>query len=264
EDQRVAEAALAAFEDRERDRRDRGRQEQRAREVGPGVLGLLAAGVGQDLAAPEVGEGADGEVDVEGPAPARAGDERGAQRRAGPDRERADAAPERDHLAAPLARDRIEEQADRSRKQEGGAGALERPPRDQQRDAGREAAKGRAEEKAGEAGEEDTAEAEAVAAPAADDEERAEDDRVGGHDPGEVGAAGLRKGLRHRRERHVDDREIERDQEGPERRHGEHIPTLLHATHYRAVDFMMQLTILAVWSGRASRRCAARLRSVWR
>src|SRR5262249_8945872 len=154
EDQRVAEAALAALGDGERERRDGERQEQRPADVGPRVLGLGAAAVGQDLAAPEVGERADGEGDVEDPAPARAGDEGRAQGRAGRDRERADAAPERDHLAPSLAGDRLEEEADGGRQQERGAGALQRPTRDQERDAGGEAGQGRAEEEAAEAGEE--------------------------------------------------------------------------------------------------------------
>ena len=102
-----------------------------------------------------------------------------------------------------------EQQAERGRHEQCPAGRLHDAGRDEHPDVRREGARGRREAEDGHSGEERGAAADQVGRSAGRDEERGEHDRVGVEHPGQVGQVRAAKAAADRRDRHVDDEQVE-------------------------------------------------------
>ena len=168
---------------------------------------------------------ADRHVDEEDPVPVDVVDDQAAGERADRERERRDAGPDADRLAALLRRERRGDDRQRRRVHERRADALHDARADQEAGARREPAGERREREDGEADDEDPPPPVEVGELAAGDHQRRERQRVRGDDPLERGDRDVQVAL-DRRQRDVHDRVVEHDHEEAER-HGRERPPLL-------------------------------------
>ena len=188
----------------------RGRHDQRARDVEPSRCRRAARG-GQQAQREEEDRDTDGQVDEEDPVPAERVGEDAAEQDADRPAARRDEA-EHAHRLRPLGRlgeDR-HHQRKRDRRHDRAADPLHRPRRDEHALRGREAAdeRGRREER--DPRQEQAAVAEEVAEPPAQQQEAAERQQVGVHDPRER-RLGEPEILADRGKRDADDRHVEDD-----------------------------------------------------
>ncbi len=201
----------------------RQRPQSRAWKIEPSRRG--SAALGHDARSGQRRDRDDRHVEEEHPAPPGALDQQPAEQRPGGQRAAADAGPHPDGPSAlALVRVGVGDDRERPGEHEGGAEPLNDPARDQHRRRTRRATAQRGDAEHGEAGEHDALVAVQVTDGPSGEHETGQREGVAVDDPLQPADPGVQAAA-DRRERHVDDRHVEQDQEVADAHDQQHRPT---------------------------------------